>query len=73
VSALRSALDAVGDPAGVALRRVVGGLDLRRVALPAGPGTAPPWFDCDDADDVRLAESIARRARTTGTTDLSAP
>ena len=63
VDALRAALDAVGDPAGVALRRVVGGLDLCRVAPPPEPGAAPPWFDCDDAEDVRLAESFARRTR----------
>jgi molybdopterin-guanine dinucleotide biosynthesis protein A len=63
VDALRAALATVPDPAGVALRRVVGGLDLRRVAPPLEPGAAPPWFDCDDAEDVRLAESFARRDR----------
>lgn len=62
IDALRAALAAVGDPAGLALRRVVGALELRRVALPVEPGAAPPWFDCDDAEDVRLAESFARRA-----------
>jgi molybdopterin-guanine dinucleotide biosynthesis protein A len=60
VSALRAAVVGVGDPSGVALRKVVGGLRLERVTLTAGPGAAPPWFDCDDADDVRLAETLAR-------------
>jgi molybdopterin-guanine dinucleotide biosynthesis protein A len=62
IEALRSALAAVGDPRGVAVRRVISGLDLQRLE-PAEPGPAPPWFDCDDADDVRLAESLAKQVR----------
>jgi molybdopterin-guanine dinucleotide biosynthesis protein A len=52
-AALRAALAAAGDPSGQALRRLVAGLSLAEVRLDAAP---PPWFDCDEPDDVRRAE-----------------
>ncbi|MFG1927599.1 molybdenum cofactor guanylyltransferase [Cryptosporangium sp. NPDC048952] len=55
VGALSRALESVGPPAGVALRRVVAALDLARVRV--SPDGAPPWLDCDDAEDIRIAES----------------
>ncbi|HWG92783.1 MAG TPA: molybdenum cofactor guanylyltransferase [Mycobacteriales bacterium] len=55
-ASLRSALPA-GDPAGLPLRAVLGGLRTARVALPGeGP---PPWLDCDTPDDLRRAEEHA--------------
>jgi molybdopterin-guanine dinucleotide biosynthesis protein A len=49
------------DPAGAALRRVVAGLGLVRLALPGAPDAPPPWFDCDDQHDVTRAERWARQ------------
>ncbi|WP_063725839.1 molybdenum cofactor guanylyltransferase [Cryptosporangium arvum] len=57
VSALAEALRSVGPPSGVPMRRVVAGLQLARVRV--SPDGAPPWLDCDDADDVRAAERLA--------------
>jgi len=57
--ALRSALQAVGGPAGVPLRAVVaaaGGPVLRRTAAGAGP---PAWFDCDTEQDLATAREWA--------------
>ncbi len=50
--ALRDALPA--EPAGVALKHVVGGLGVREVAV-TGDGP-PPWYDCDEPGDLRRAE-----------------
>lgn len=60
VDSLSAAVAAVGTPSGVPVRRVVAALDLARVRV--APDGAPPWLDCDDADDVRAAEAFARRA-----------
>ncbi|MFB9322474.1 molybdenum cofactor guanylyltransferase [Cryptosporangium minutisporangium] len=62
LEALADAVASVGPPTGVPLRRVVTRLDLARIAAPDRPDGAPPWLDCDDADDVRAAEAFARRA-----------
>lgn len=56
VAALRRALARFGDPAGGAMRRLVAGLDLARVALPGGSGAPAPWFDCDDPQDLDEAK-----------------
>ena len=57
VAALERALAAFGDPAGGAMRRLVGGLTVSQVALPA---TSPaPWFDCDDPQDLERAKGWA--------------
>ena len=62
VDALGRALVSVGPPSGVPLRRVVTRLDLARVPASPGPDAAPPWLDCDDAEDLRVAEVFAREA-----------
>ena len=49
-TALRAAAAALGDPAGASLRRLLGGLDLARLPLPAAL-TA----DVDTVDDARAA------------------
>ncbi len=57
VAALERALAEFGDPAGGAMRRLVGGLTVSPVALPA---TSPaPWFDCDDPQDLERAKGWA--------------
>ncbi|TQS41029.1 hypothetical protein FL583_31740 [Cryptosporangium phraense] len=58
LSSLAGAVSEQGTPGGAPLRRVIGRLSLARVT--AAPGGAPPWLDCDDADDVRIAETLAR-------------
>jgi molybdopterin-guanine dinucleotide biosynthesis protein A len=60
VAALRDRLVAVGDPDGVALRRLFDGLETVPVRW-AGPAP-PPWYDCDTADDVTTAENWLRTA-----------
>jgi len=58
--ALRLALDAVGAPAGAAMRRLVAACpDVVRVPLAGDP---PPWFDCDSADDLAQARRWAGAA-----------
>ncbi|WP_344085899.1 molybdenum cofactor guanylyltransferase [Luedemannella helvata] len=55
--ALRARLDQVGEPAGLSLRALLGGLRVRRVALAGrGAGRPAPTFDCDTVDDLRRAE-----------------
>ncbi len=54
VRALRGALDALGEPAGSAMRTLVAGLRVAEVVAPAGD--TPPWFDCDTGDDLWRAE-----------------
>jgi molybdopterin-guanine dinucleotide biosynthesis protein A len=57
VAALERALAGFGDPQGGAMRRLVGGLTVARVAL---AGSAPaPWFDCDDPQDLERAKGWA--------------
>jgi molybdopterin-guanine dinucleotide biosynthesis protein A len=55
-AALRRALADFGDPAGGAMRKLVAGLDVARVALPGESGGPAPWFDCDDPLDVDEAK-----------------
>ena len=61
----------VADELGVARPDTREVLDLARdvahgVERPAAPltawlaGAAPPWLDCDDAEDLRVAEAFAR-------------
>ncbi len=54
VGALVAALNGLGEPAGASVRRLLAGLDMAEVAVGGDP---PPWFDCDDADDVRRAHA----------------
>ncbi len=51
-SALRERL--TGEVAGRAMRDVVDGLRVARVAI--APSGAPDWFDCDTEEDLRRAE-----------------
>ncbi|WP_344653354.1 molybdenum cofactor guanylyltransferase [Cryptosporangium japonicum] len=55
VSALVDAVRSVGPPSGAPMRRVVAGLELARVRV--STDGAPPWLDCDDAEDIRIAET----------------
>ena len=56
--ALQAAAAAAGDLVGAPLRRVLGDLDVARVATP--PRADPPaWFDCDTHDDLREAREHA--------------
>jgi molybdopterin-guanine dinucleotide biosynthesis protein A len=57
VAALERALTRFGDPQGGALRRLVGGLTVTRVALASS--TPAPWFDCDDPTDLERAKGWA--------------
>lgn len=54
IAALTRALVDIGEPSGASVRRLATGLDLARVSHAADP---PPWFDCDDPDDVRRAHA----------------
>lgn len=55
-SALRSALAAVGGPAGVPLRAVLAAAG-RVVRVAAGRQDPPPWFDCDTEEDLASARA----------------
>ena len=52
-SSLRAALDRVGPPEGVAVRALLTGLRTGELHLAAQP---PPWYDCDQPDDLLRAE-----------------
>jgi len=53
-AALCAALARIGPPGGVALRALLAGLRIGEVsAALAGP---PPWYDCDEPDDLHRAE-----------------
>jgi len=54
VRALQARLDALGPPAGRAMRRLVDGLSVAEVRVPASE--PPPWYDCDTEEDLRRAE-----------------
>lgn len=54
--ALRDRLAALGDPAGVPVRRLAGEARLVDVAWSSVTGAPPPWYDCDTRDDLRNAE-----------------
>lgn len=56
---LRAALVGVGDPAGMPLRSVLGGLAVRRTVLACPPGAPSPMFDCDTPADLELARRWA--------------
>lgn len=60
---LRAALSAVAEPAGARLHRSVAGLDAVRVPWEVRPGDPPPWWDCDDAEDLRQAEEWVAHER----------
>lgn len=51
---VRHRLATLGDPTGVAVRALLGGLRAEPVR-PSGR-QPPPWYDCDTADDVARAE-----------------
>ncbi len=55
--ALRAALPAAGGP--TSLRRVVTGLDVRRLRPVVPPGSPPPWLDCDTPADLARARAVA--------------
>jgi molybdenum cofactor guanylyltransferase len=52
-ASLRAALDRIGPPDGVAVRALLTGLRTGEVHLAAQP---PPWYDCDQPDDLLRAE-----------------
>ena len=52
-ASLRAALDRIGPPEGVAVRALLTGLRTGDVHLAAQP---PPWYDCDQPDDLLRAE-----------------
>jgi molybdopterin-guanine dinucleotide biosynthesis protein A len=56
--ALRGGLAALGEPAGRALRELLGPLRVTELTW-TGAGI-PPWFDCDTEDDLRRAEEYPR-------------
>jgi molybdopterin-guanine dinucleotide biosynthesis protein A len=56
--ALDRRLSALGDPAGLGMRRLAEGLRLVSVSDPEGDGP-PIWFDCDTEEDLRRAEEWA--------------
>ena len=58
VPAVRSALDALGDPAGQSVRRLVAGLRLAECRWSA-PGPRP-WYDCDTESALETARQTAR-------------
>lgn len=55
-AALRSRVEALGDLTGVAVRRLLTGVEVDRLALERAPDGPPPWFDCDTEQDLRAAE-----------------
>ena len=50
---LRAALDRLGPPAGASMRALLSGLRVGELADRAQP---PPWYDCDQPDDLLRAE-----------------
>ena len=54
VDRLRGALDVLGDPAGRAMRQLLGGLRVAEVRWP-GADDLSPYFDCDTEEDLRRA------------------
>ena len=52
-ASLRAALDRIGPPEGVAVRALLTGLRTGELHLAAQP---PPWYDCDQPDDLLRAE-----------------
>jgi len=52
-ASLRAALDRIGSPQGVAVRALLAGLRTGELHLAAQP---PPWYDCDQPDDLLRAE-----------------
>ena len=53
VGPLRAALDRLGPPAGASMRGLLSGLRVGELADGAQP---PPWYDCDQPDDLLRAE-----------------
>lgn len=68
VASLAGALAEIGGPSGASMRRLVAGLDPARMTHTADP---PPWFDCDDPDDVHRARAWARQR--TGSPSMVSP
>jgi molybdopterin-guanine dinucleotide biosynthesis protein A len=56
-AALRAALDGLGPPAGASIRALLAGL---RVGELRGSAEPPPWYDCDQPDDLLRAEEWIR-------------
>ena len=54
---LRAALDRLGPPGGVSMRALLTGLRVGELADRAQP---PPWYDCDQPDDLLRAEDWTR-------------
>lgn len=54
-AALRDAVAALPEFAGVPLHRLVHDLDVVRVGSQVAPGQPVPWLDCDTEDDLRQA------------------
>ena len=55
-----------GGLTGCSIRRLLGGLDHVSVVPPSGP---PPWYDCDEPDDVARAARLLPSADIAGLTD----
>jgi molybdopterin-guanine dinucleotide biosynthesis protein A len=56
-SSLRRMLEVAGPPEGLALGKLLAGLTVVRVAVPAA--ARAPWQDCDTPEDLRRAEELA--------------
>jgi molybdopterin-guanine dinucleotide biosynthesis protein A len=56
-ASLRRVVEAAGPPEGLALGRLLAGLTVVRVAVPAA--VRAPWQDCDTPEDLRRAEELA--------------
>jgi molybdopterin-guanine dinucleotide biosynthesis protein A len=54
---LRAALARLGPPAGVSMRALLTGLRIGELTTTAQP---PPWYDCDQPDDLIRAEEWTR-------------
>jgi molybdopterin-guanine dinucleotide biosynthesis protein A len=56
-ASLRTALDRLGPPAGSSMRALLDGLRVGELISAAQP---PPWYDCDQPDDLIRAEEWTR-------------
>lgn len=55
-AALRAAVAALPSVSGASLRSLLAGLSVARVRVEMAAGAAPPWWDCDNEDDLRTAK-----------------
>jgi molybdopterin-guanine dinucleotide biosynthesis protein A len=57
IPSLRAALNRLGPPGGASMRALLAGLRIVEVTTTAQP---PPWYDCDQPDDLIRAEEWTR-------------